>query len=142
MIFNSSVGSVRCAHPEFCRLHNSIVVARMCLARNSGLRFKDCSTSLSLDFGYQRVRRLNRCLARLAWSAILVVLVDSLLCPLKQLVKITCPEQSVVFDRVSKFGVIALAAPVAQGNAADPQVFRYSVYLQELTQPRHLGIHC
>ena len=50
VISSSSVGSLRCAQPEFCRLHNSIAVACMNLARNSGLNVNDCIIFLSLDF--------------------------------------------------------------------------------------------
>ena len=71
MISSNSVGSGRWAHPEFCRLDNSIAVARMCLARNSGLRFSVFAVGmvipslrgglvLPVPAGVYRGRRLGR----------------------------------------------------------------------------------
>ena len=71
-----------------------------------------------------------------------VCVVNGLFGSSEQLIEIACAKQAVVVYGVPKLRDFALAAPIAKGVAAYPQVFGRFVYPQKLIQLRHLSTHC
>ena len=53
-ISSNSSGLLRCTQPVFWRLHSSIAVARMCLARNSGRSLSCCMICFAFSPGTNR----------------------------------------------------------------------------------------